>query len=167
MQKTTIIQQREKKDHRESNIELLRLIAMEIDKLMQYRDRRDLIFIYHILTHGKGRYFNQEFGTYRVHQGGVWSSIIKSHDSTYSREYLGRRCIYDVEKSSDAARLLIWPLIVLNYSRSFLLKRKKILLGTITPFIRHFGISKFLTIIFRRFVLNKFGHDEFVKKICK
>ena len=145
---------------------MYRSTAMEIDKLMQYRDRRDLIFIYHILTHGKGHYFNQELGTYRVHQGGVWSGIVSSQLETLTREYKGRRCIYDVEKSAEAACLLIWPIVVLNYSRSFLLKNTKVFRGAVMPYFKHFGIEELSKVLYRRFCLNKFGHEEFAKSVA-
>lgn len=40
-----------------------------------YPDYRDLYYFYHLLKFGKGRSFNKIVGVYRLHDGGVYSSL--------------------------------------------------------------------------------------------
>ena len=40
-----------------------------------YPDFRDLYYFYHLLEFGKGRSFNKIVGVYRLHEGGVYSSL--------------------------------------------------------------------------------------------
>lgn len=40
-----------------------------------YPNYRDLYYFYHLLGFGKGRAFNRNIGVYRLHEGGVYSSL--------------------------------------------------------------------------------------------
>ncbi|WP_294313254.1 glycosyltransferase family 2 protein [uncultured Chryseobacterium sp.] len=40
-----------------------------------YPDYRDLYYFYHLLEFGKGRAFNHVIGVYRLHDGGIYSSL--------------------------------------------------------------------------------------------
>lgn len=42
-------------------------------KMYQYSYSRDVHFIYHLLQEGKGFYFTEIFGVYRLHEGGIYS----------------------------------------------------------------------------------------------
>lgn len=46
---------------------------IDFNVLQQYHYARDTHLIYHLLLNGKGRYFAESLGVYRLHQGGVFS----------------------------------------------------------------------------------------------
>lgn len=134
--------------------------AMEPDRMMKYKDRKDLVFIYHLLTHGKGYYFEEDMGVYRLHGGGVWSSL-HNQKAIYKGEYFGRKSIYDVEKTPEAALILLWTFLCLNVRRSTILRYPSIIVGCIGPYVKHFGRKGLLKMLYRRIALNRFGWRDF------
>src|SRR5690606_22606518 len=68
--------------------------------LTRYNFGRDIHLFYHILKRGKGFYFTEIFGTYNIHEGGVFSQQRKSvqnfinHYFIYKELYLVNRDEY-------------------------------------------------------------------------
>lgn len=54
---------------------LLRREFLDLKWIDVYSDYRDLYYFYHLLEFGKGRAFNKIIGVYRLHEGGVYSSL--------------------------------------------------------------------------------------------
>ncbi len=54
---------------------LIRKSALDLKWIDIYPNYRDLYYFYHVLAFGKGRAFNKVFGVYRLHDGGVYSSL--------------------------------------------------------------------------------------------
>lgn len=54
---------------------LIRKDAIDLKWIDVYPDYRDLYYFYHVLKFGKGRAFNKIVGVYRLHDGGVYSSL--------------------------------------------------------------------------------------------
>lgn len=50
----------------------------ELKTISSYKYRRDVHVAYHLIKKGKGFYHNIVFGIYRVHKGGVFSSLTKT-----------------------------------------------------------------------------------------
>jgi glycosyltransferase involved in cell wall biosynthesis len=51
------------------------IIKKDPDILTSYRYCRDVHLFYHLMKEGKGFYFNEVFGVYRIHRGGVKSMV--------------------------------------------------------------------------------------------
>lgn len=54
---------------------LLRRELLDLKWVDVYPNYRDLYYFYHLLAFGKGRAFNKVVGVYRLHKGGVYSSL--------------------------------------------------------------------------------------------
>ncbi|WP_344828077.1 glycosyltransferase family 2 protein [Chryseobacterium ginsenosidimutans] len=54
---------------------MIRKKFMDLKWINIYPDYRDLYYFYHLLEFGKGRSFNKIIGVYRLHDGGVFSSL--------------------------------------------------------------------------------------------
>ena len=54
---------------------LIRRKNMDLKWIDIYPNYRDLYYFYHLLEFGKGRAFNKIIGVYRLHEGGVYSSL--------------------------------------------------------------------------------------------
>lgn len=54
---------------------LLRKKYLDLKWIDIYPNYRDLYYFYHLLEFGKGRAFNRIIGVYRLHDGGVYSSL--------------------------------------------------------------------------------------------
>ncbi|WP_332024114.1 glycosyltransferase family 2 protein [Kaistella sp.] len=54
---------------------LLRRELLDLKWADVYPNYRDLYYFYHLLAFGKGRAFNKVVGVYRLHEGGVYSSL--------------------------------------------------------------------------------------------
>jgi hypothetical protein len=54
---------------------IYRNLEQHTKKLYQYTFTRDVHVVYHLLQAGKGFYFTEIFGVYRLHDGGVFSSL--------------------------------------------------------------------------------------------
>ena len=69
-------------------------------ELFQYRYSRDVHFIYHLLQKGKGFYFLELFGVYRLHDGGVFSS--KSEREKAILRYRINRELYQINRDNHS-----------------------------------------------------------------
>lgn len=54
---------------------LIRRKYLDLKWIDIYPNYRDLYYFYHLLEFGKGRAFNKIIGVYRLHEGGVYSSL--------------------------------------------------------------------------------------------
>ncbi|KQS95223.1 hypothetical protein ASG21_17435 [Chryseobacterium sp. Leaf394] len=54
---------------------LIRKIYLDLKWIDIYPNYRDLYYFYHLLSFGKGRAYNKVVGVYRLHDGGVYSSL--------------------------------------------------------------------------------------------
>lgn len=54
---------------------LIRKEYLDLKWIDIYPDYRDLYYFYHLLEFGKGRAFNKIVGVYRLHDGGIFSSL--------------------------------------------------------------------------------------------
>lgn len=54
---------------------LIRREFLDLKWINIYPNYRDLYYFYHLLEFGKGRAFNKIVGVYRLHEGGVYSSL--------------------------------------------------------------------------------------------
>ena len=58
---------------------LIRREFLDLKWINIYPNYRDLYYFYHLLAFGKGRAFNKVVGVYRLHEGGVYSSLETEH----------------------------------------------------------------------------------------
>ena len=69
----------------------------------KYRYPRDVHLMYHLLKNGKGFYFTDIFGVYRLHDGGVFSSL-----SLYQKKmanYRVKKEIFDVNRDEISRKM--------------------------------------------------------------
>ena len=69
-------------------------------KLYQYIYSRDVHTVYHLLQEGKGFYFTELFGVYRLHDGGVFSSL-SSREAAILRVKINRE-LYQVNREKNS-----------------------------------------------------------------
>lgn len=64
---------------------LFRTELLEPQKLLRYKNLRDVHLFYHLIKRGRGFYFQEIFGVYNMHSGGVYSSspYVEKIDAAY------------------------------------------------------------------------------------
>ena len=126
--------------------------ALDINHYSKYKMSMDIILFYEILKHGKGYCMPDVMAIYRRHNGGLWS--LKSFDNKRLIEFNTRLAIYEVEKTDDAAKLLLSQFSKIM-SRKWMLKHLGIFASVSKIFFKHFGLSFTLKLFFNKMLLNK------------
>lgn len=126
---------------------LYRSSAFNLDEYLQYKNSKDVTLFYYLLKKGKGMYFKDYMGVYRIHNGGVWSGA-SGTEQLYA-ELLTLKGIYDVERSYDSARALHYCIIKScdKFDRAFIMSNKFFLFGIWCILFRYFGFSSIKLII--------------------
>ncbi len=95
------------------------------NELYIYRNSRDVHFIYHLMKYGKGFYFTEVFGVYRIHDGGVYSS--KSAEERVILRYNISKELYLKNKDNNSRLMYLIAISVLlrNCNDEFYLRHKK------------------------------------------
>lgn len=101
---------------------MYRIKNMNFNKYLQYHSRYDLILFWHLLEKGKGYSFKDDMAVYRVHTGGVWSSL--NGIGKWDFDYRIRNDLYDVEHSDETLDYWWKSLILHNLGRNFVLKHR-------------------------------------------
>jgi len=84
------------------------------DDIADYKFYRDVHLNYHLLKAGKGYYFNQIFGVYRIHDGGIFS--MKSIQDKYNVHYEICKELYMSNKDEfTRVNFLNWVIYLLKY----------------------------------------------------
>ncbi len=134
-----------------------------LKQLGQYKSIRDVHLIYHILKTGKGYYFTEVMGTYRIHKGGIFS--MRNKDSKLIKHYQIYKELYLVNHDEYCRKNYFnITLIFLEYN----FFTKKDLKGSFSLFRESISLVRkpkelmlivlyLLPVNFRRFVLNKIG----------
>ena len=89
---------------------LFRKEAIAPDALQKYAYARDVHLAYHLLKHGKGYYFKEVFGVYRIHDAGFFSR--KSYPEMISLHYNLYRELFLVNRD-DFSRKMYLKMILL------------------------------------------------------
>ncbi|WP_322971399.1 glycosyltransferase family 2 protein [Faecalibacter sp. LW9] len=76
----------------------------DYNKLTQYKYSRDVHLIYFLLKLGKGYYFNETFGSYNRHSGGVFSNL--KYSENLNIQYKVYRELYDSDQNAVSKKLL-------------------------------------------------------------
>ena len=100
--------------------------ALDSDVLKNYKYTRDVHIVYHLLQKGKGFYFTDVFGVYRVHDGGMFS--MKNDVQKSLLKYKINKEIFEVN-GDEHSRKMHWRGIksVLAQPRYKLLKEDRAL----------------------------------------
>jgi len=84
-----------------------------LDELSKYKYSRDVNLFYHVLKKGKGFYFTEILGVYRLHNNGIHS--LKGWDERISISYKIYKELYDINKDEYSRKwFLKMTLIILN-----------------------------------------------------
>jgi glycosyltransferase involved in cell wall biosynthesis len=117
-------------------------------KTTQYKFGRDINLLYHILRIGKGFYFTEIMGVYRVHEGGVNS--MKQGKVNNNAAYSIYKELHEVNNDEWTRKMRLNHTVnLLNFDiysnyESNTLKRKGRLYFEIILLIRHFSELKFI-----------------------
>ncbi len=89
-----------------------------------YKNARDVHFIYHLMKYGKGFYFTEVFGVYRIHDGGVYSS--KSAEERVILRYNISKDLYLKNRDNNSRLMYLIAISVLlkNCNDEFYLHHK-------------------------------------------
>lgn len=90
--------------------------AIDFEILKKYKYSRDVHLIYHLLKRGKGYYFKEIFGVYRMHEGGVHSLI--GEDKRQQNYYTIYKELYQHNHSDFRGKFYIVCLYFLSYLRN-------------------------------------------------
>lgn len=134
-----------------------------LKQLGQYKLIRDVHLIYHILKTGKGYYFTEVMGTYRIHKGGIFS--MRNKDSKLIKHYQIYKELYLVNHD-EYCRKNYFNITLIFFEYNFF--TKKDLKGSFSLFRESISLVRkpkelmlivlyLLPVNFRRFVLNKIG----------
>lgn len=102
-----------------------------LEDLVGYNYGRDVHLFYHLLRKGKGFYFTEIFGVYRIHTGGVRSMVDKNR--RYLTNYNVFKDLYTKNKN-DAL------LLKNNFKQHLVLLNKKIFNASLYPQINIFSL---------------------------
>lgn len=134
-----------------------------LKQLGQYKSIRDVHLIYHTLKTGKGYYFTEVMGTYRIHKGGIFS--MRNKDSKLIKHYQIYKELYLVNHD-EYCRKNYFNITLIFFEYNFF--TKKDLKGSFSLFRESISLVRkpkelmlivlyLLPVNFRRFVLNKIG----------
>lgn len=124
----------------------------------KYKHFVDLILFYELLNHGtKGLFLPDVTAVYRLHNNGIWSQI--HSDDKRRFEFDVRLDVYDVNKSLDAAILLISQLQK-PISRKWLLNNIGILVKLFRVISRHIGCFPAISIICSKMLASRILRRE-------
>lgn len=76
---------------------------VSIDYIDKYKYAKDVHLYYHLLKNGKGYYFSEVLGIYRVHEGGVFS--LKSKESRLTTAYKLAEELYHIHRDRYSRKL--------------------------------------------------------------
>lgn len=83
---------------------LFRRDSLQMEELKKYRYIRDVHLFYHIMKNGKGTYFQEVFGVYNIHEGGVHSLVdVREKQNT---GYNLHKELYLINKDGYTKRML-------------------------------------------------------------
>ena len=126
--------------------------AIHINELNRYPYVLDLILFYHLLKSGKGYCMPDIMAVYRMHNGGIWSTL--NYDAMAIGDIKHRLIIYKVEKSRQAA-LFIRTLITKRIGRRWMLRHGGLFLRCMNVIYEQYGLKGLINFIYRYLVLRE------------
>ena len=118
---------------------------------INYPITMDVVLFYALLKQGDGYCLKENMAIYRVHEGGVWSSI--DMNTRNATDFDVRLSIYNEEKSEYAA-VLVLGLYTKVISRKWMIRNPKRVLRTICVLVRHYGLQFTCKILFMKMCFN-------------
>lgn len=125
-----------------------------LEEYGKYSNSKDVTLFFHLLKKGKGVMMPETMAVYRIHSGGIWSSV--PIEVQKNAEFMNRIGIYEVEESYEAA-FFLRNLFSKWIPRSWMLKEWVLMLKSFSIISKHFGVVSTLKLFFLRFFLNKFS----------
>ena len=116
---------------------LFRKESLDLDVYNKYTVSVDSVLFYHLLKKGKGFFIKDEMGVYRIHDGGVWTSI--NRDKRIETEFLVRFEIFDIDPCYDSA-YFIKTQFFKSMSRKWMLRNFSTLKKALMIMIKYLGI---------------------------
>lgn len=126
--------------------------VLENERLKRYRYVIDTVFVYNMLTQGKAFCFSDVMGVYRIQEKGIWSGI-DSNEKIFL-QLKATKAIYDVERSAEAARFLLFQFSK-PISRIWLLKNIKRVKPMLDNLAEFYGLGFVVKLLSKKILLNK------------
>lgn len=126
--------------------------SINLQELNEYPFLIDSIWFFYILKAGNGYCLNDTMAVYRLHGGGIWSSI--NYEDQLKLDFQVRLSLCRIDKSQEAA-LFLKILFTKPISRKFLLRNLALLFPTFSCLRKAFGYMDVMLLLFNKFILNK------------
>lgn len=132
---------------------MFRWNALDIEHYRKYPVSMDAVLFYELLKDGrKGHCFPESLAVYRHHASGVWSEM--SLDKKREQEFNARLGIYEIEKSDDAAKFILYQ-FAKPIRRKWIIRNWRMFSNVICILIKHFGFFYTMKVLYRKFILNR------------
>lgn len=131
---------------------MFRSDKLDLDEYSQYKYSMDAVLFFHLLKKGEGYMMSDNMSVYRIHSGGVWSSI--GSNNQIRNEFKARIGLYEVEQSYEAA-FFLRNQFTKGMSRKWMLREWKLMITSFRIISKHFGFAPTLNLYLSKLLLNK------------
>lgn len=131
---------------------LFRKECLDLNKYLLYKDAKDITFIYHLLTSGKGMFLKDNMGIYRIHSGGVWAGVNKNLQN--ESDFKAKIGIYKIERSYISARYLRGQ-FAKYISRLWMLSEWKLMMTVFKIISKYYGFLPTIKLYCQKIIFNK------------
>jgi glycosyltransferase involved in cell wall biosynthesis len=131
---------------------MFRSDKLDLDEYSQYKYSMDAVLFFHLLKKGEGYMMSDNMSVYRIHSGGVWSSI--GSNNQIRNEFKARIGLYEVEQSYEAA-FFLRNQFTKGMSRKWMLREWNLMMSSFRIISKHMGLASTLNLFLSKFLLNR------------
>jgi hypothetical protein len=134
---------------------MFRKAMLDLEEYSRYPYSMDAVLFYHLLKKGKGYMLPHEMAVYRIHSGGVWSTI--GLNAQIKNEFNARLGLYGVEQSYEAA-FFLRNQFTKPISRMWVLQEWKLMRESFRIISKHFGVFSTIKLFIKKMLFNENLH---------
>lgn len=131
---------------------MFRSDKLNLQEYARYPYSMDAVLFFHLLKKGPGIMLNEDMAVYRIHTGGVWSSI--NQENRFKNEFKARIGLYEVEQSYEAASFLRYQ-FAKCFGRKWMLQEWKTMMESFKILSKHFGVTNTSKLFLKKLLLNQ------------
>lgn len=131
---------------------MFRSDKLDLQEYARYPYSMDAVLFFHLLKKGPGIMLNEDMAVYRIHTGGVWSSI--NQENRFKNEFKARIGLYEVEQSYEAASFLRYQ-FAKCFGRKWMLQEWKTMMESFKILSKHFGVTNTSKLFLKKLLLNQ------------
>lgn len=131
---------------------MFRSDKLDLDEYSQYKYSMDAVLFFHLLKKGEGYMMSDNMSVYRIHSGGVWSSI--GLNNQIRNEFKARIGLYEVEQSYEAA-FFLRNQFTKGMSRKWMLREWNLMMSSFRIISKHMGFASTMKLFLSKFLLNR------------